>query len=188
MNTDEIIQKQLAKMPKEVRQVIESDTAGAVLRMIAENHRLHIDQADSVGKEALLVLIGLTSMKEFMANIIKEAKLDPTTASQIAEEVSAKIFHPIREHLHADTAPQDVDELAPPSDQVSGLEPTEVGTLPPDWQERIKHPTPPPAPKAGDAIATNQLLAAQAKPISDPYREPIPEKEMTLKKDTITPS
>lgn len=174
-------------MPKEVRQVIESDTAGAVLRTIAEHHRLHIDQAATIENETVLVLMGLTTMKEFMANIIKEAKLDPTTASQIADEVNQKIFHPIREHLFQDTAPQEGESAPPPSGEVSGLEPTEVGALPPDWEARINNPHPENASKAGDAIAATQLSTPAASAVADPYREPIPEKEKALRKEPGAP-
>ena len=97
--TDPMVAEHFNTLPEGLKSAIQRSNWEASMRQIAAENRLHIDQADIVGTEVMLVMIGLTDPVEFYATIIREAKLDAKTAEKVTLDVNEKIFILIRKEL-----------------------------------------------------------------------------------------
>jgi hypothetical protein len=88
------------KLPKDVQEAILSVNYGEVLTDITKRYRLHIDQGAKLETETTLVMLGLSTPKDYSKNLIFEARIDPKIAQLIVAEVNEKIFRPIIDSLH----------------------------------------------------------------------------------------
>lgn len=88
------------RLPKDVQEAILSVNYGAVLTDITKRYRLHIDQGAKLETETTLVMLGLSAPKDYLKNLIFEARIEPKIAEPIVAEVNEKIFRPIISSLH----------------------------------------------------------------------------------------
>src|SRR3989338_1632195 len=95
----EEIKVHFAKLPKVVQRAITSADVGKQLRALAEKHKLHLDQWETLENEVQLTLMGVQPSEELAANIQSEVGLDSVVAQALAADISTIIFEPIRQEL-----------------------------------------------------------------------------------------
>jgi len=179
------IDKQLVEhfkaLPKVVQDAITSADVQKHMRELADSHKLHLDQWQSLENEVMLTLMGLQPITELQSSLQSEVGLAPDIAASLAGDISKIVFEPIRGELErALDNPQAKDE------QLSGVEMAGKQAL---AQEKaaagappatVAPATPPAAPntdKATRAPISESYKAGetstQRKSVhDDPYREP----------------
>ena len=95
----EEVKAHFAKLPKVVQRAITSADVGKQLRALAEKHKLHLDQWETLENEVQLTLMGVQPSEELAANIQSEVGLDSVVAQALAADISTIIFEPIRQEL-----------------------------------------------------------------------------------------
>lgn len=92
----QLIQDQMRKIPKEVRDAIENSDWERVVFNIGREHKLHIDDIDTLSVETILTMIGLEHPKDFYENVQSRANIDTDTMNQIVDEINSRLFSKIR--------------------------------------------------------------------------------------------
>lgn len=92
----QLIQEQMRKIPKEVRDAIENSDWERVVFNIGREHKLHIDDIDTLSVETILTMIGLEHPKDFYENVQSRANIDTDTMNQIVDEINSRLFTKIR--------------------------------------------------------------------------------------------
>lgn len=153
------------------------------IRAIGEKYHLAIDKMGEMADETGLVMLGLTSPREFIPNLAARLNVDKEMARKIAEEINGQVFVRVRESLkkvHAieeksggkEEHPQkaeilneiEKDEVA--KDKKEEIPPILKGTAAP---ETIPHPF--------EAKIKNEVFRIPPEERkykgSDPYKEPL---------------
>jgi hypothetical protein len=97
--TQEIIDEQVKKLPKEVRDAIVSVDYNTKLEEIYKRQKLLIDQSAKLEMETSLVMIGLEPITLYTENLQRELNLPIMRVKEIAMDVNEHIFKPIRDSL-----------------------------------------------------------------------------------------
>jgi len=97
--TQEAIKKQLAKLPKDIRDAVVAVDLPEKFKTIANKHTLRIDQGGALENETMFVMLGLEHPDDYTGNLKREADISQEEAGSIAEEVNRMIFLPIRASL-----------------------------------------------------------------------------------------
>lgn len=97
--SEQILKARFEQLPDDVRKAIIATPWKDKLAQIASKHRLHIDQADSLGKETIIVLFGLDHPDNLVYNIAKNLEVSEEKAEAIAEDLNREIFLKVRESL-----------------------------------------------------------------------------------------
>jgi len=208
----EIIEKQIKKLPKDIRDAIIATDLPNKFKTISTKHALRIDQATALETETMLVLLGLEHPDDYTKNLMEEANLLHDKAEKIAEETSRMIFLPIRTSLQKfheaekekfgkeakaaeEEKPEErIDRRTSKTDSVSTSSDTSLQIPEPDiFREKLekqmhmaKTETSVHKPDA------ETIHTALKTPKADPYREPIEKKDTVgirqegLPKETIT--
>lgn len=69
------------------------------IRAIGEKYHLAIDKMGEMADETGLVMLGLTSPREFIPNLAARLNVDKEMARKIAEEINGQVFVRVRESL-----------------------------------------------------------------------------------------
>ena len=199
---DDEIKAQFAKLPKVVQDAILSAQIEKHLRSLADKHKLHLDQWQTLENEVHLTLLGIQPAEELAENIEKEVNLPKDVAMALAGEISRAIFEPIREELERQLErPEEKSEqttgegagsapLAPVRENVEEritLPPRPVETTSPVTPNPVTPvlapvvpATPPPPPPQGiatrapvsESYKAGEISSARKAVHDDPYREP----------------
>ncbi|HZS43242.1 MAG TPA: hypothetical protein VFA52_03440 [Candidatus Paceibacterota bacterium] len=94
-----IIEPQLQNLPSNIKEAILNNDIGAKLAEISKKHQLHIDQADILENETLMILVGLESADEYLNNLVRELRIPRDKASLIVDDVNNSIFSSIKSSL-----------------------------------------------------------------------------------------
>jgi hypothetical protein len=97
--TQEIIEEQIQKLPKDVREAIISVDYNKKLEEIVKRQKILIDQAAKLETETSLVMIGLEPISSYINNLKDNLDLTSERAAEIARDVNETIFKPIRNSL-----------------------------------------------------------------------------------------
>ena len=95
----QITKEQIAKLPKESQDAINSFDWGNIVAEIGKKYLLDEDEITDLQTETLLVLIGLEYGEFYAQNIENEVGTSKNEADKIAEEAYQKIFLPISDIL-----------------------------------------------------------------------------------------
>jgi len=147
------VQERLAELPDDIRQAILASDFEDTFHIIGTGHQLHIDQIGALGDEIMLAMLGFTDLAQLPARLSTALRVPADMAATISQEVSDKIFVPIRESMKAfaekkSSAPAPVPAAAPKAE----IHPAEKMLTAPTVTKAP--PAPPPDYK------------------TDPYREP----------------
>lgn len=96
---DEKLRQRFSELPKVVQNAITSADVEKHLRELADTHKLHIDQWESLENEVMLALLGFQDANKLPENIKKEVGTDDATAAELGRNISAIVFEPIRQEL-----------------------------------------------------------------------------------------
>lgn len=166
------LKERFAQLPKVVQNAITSADVEKRMRALADTHKLHLDQWESLENEVMLALLGFEPIDRLEKNLVSEVGVDATTAQTLAAEISRIVFEPIREELERELAhPQAKPE------EVSAIEAVGAQAL---AQTVVLPATPPTSKPKGQAarapVSENyragETSAARASVFDDPYREP----------------
>lgn len=86
-------------LPKDLQEAILSVDSAEKIRAIGEKYHLAIDKMGEMADETGLVMLGLTSPREFIPNLASRLNVDKEMARKIAEEINGQVFVRVRESL-----------------------------------------------------------------------------------------
>ncbi len=129
---DESVNQVMQTLPSVIRAYLVQGKHTAVAKNLMMKYGLRIDQAGVLEQEIILLIMGVDNPDEFTQVLVKEAKLNQQTISDIVQDVNAQIFVPLRQEMMKSgtvTAPQ------PPRPQIPTPRPmaTPSATEPPRY-------------------------------------------------------
>lgn len=98
-NQKKLIAEQMRKIPSEVREAINSSDWERTIFNIGREHKMHIDDIDTLSVETILTMIGLEHPKDYPNNLQKRIGLNDDELMNIVEQVNERLFSKIREAL-----------------------------------------------------------------------------------------
>tara|TARA_B100000745_G_scaffold294549_1_gene237672 strand:+ start:33268 stop:33771 length:504 start_codon:yes stop_codon:yes gene_type:complete len=166
MEFQELLKKQLTKVPPQIGHYLESDAYPQVMRSVIEKYKLHLDTAQKVETETTLLLIGLVPPNEYEQKLVEKAGVPKEQARMITKDMNDQVFKPLVES-YKKPAPVHTNAFADEPAVQKQPEPTptpveKVGE--PEIPTQIPVETPP-APVEEKKIEKKYAI--------DPYREPI---------------
>ncbi len=173
-----IIKERFKQLPKVVQDAITSADIEKHMRELANTHRLHLDQWETLENQVMLTLLGIEYSDDLEKNIKNEVGVDEATAKLLTEDISKIVFEPIRQELerqleHPEAKAAVVSDVEAARTQVLGNEARTV--VPPVLP--ATPPAPPPTEKAvrapvSEAYRAGEPSSARKAVEDDPYREP----------------
>ena len=95
----QLIEDQMKRIPQEVREVISNSGWERIVFNIGREHKLHIDDIDTLSVETIITMIGLEHPNDFSENLQKRIDLDDETLYKIVDEINDRLFSKIRDAL-----------------------------------------------------------------------------------------
>tara|TARA_B100000508_G_scaffold60333_2_gene47450 strand:+ start:9838 stop:10332 length:495 start_codon:yes stop_codon:yes gene_type:complete len=163
MEFQELLQKQLTKVPPQVRHYLESDAYPQVMRSVIEKYNLHIDTASKIETETTLLLIGLVAPAKYETALVQNGGLSKEQASAITKEMNEQVFKPLVES-YKKPAPVHTNAFADEPAVQKQPEPAPEEVSEPEIPTQIPVETP---------TAPVEEKKIEKKYAIDPYREPI---------------
>ncbi len=180
-NTDTELEKALKerfeKLPPVVQNAITSADVEKRMRELADTHKLHLDQWQSLENEVMLTLLGVQPIENLEKNLISEVRVTAEIAKSLAGDISKIVFEPIRGELerqleHPDAKAATVTDVEAARAQLLTTEaaPAPVAVAP------ATPPAEPPTAKAerapiSESYKAGETSAARKSVHDDPYRE-----------------
>lgn len=180
---DQQLAEQFKQLPKIVQDSITSADVQKHLRELADIHKLHLDQWQTLENEVMLALLGIQSVNDLEKNIKSEVGVPDDIAKALAADISRIVFAPIRAELE-----RELDHPDAKAAEVSGVEAArrqELAGAPAAAPAPVAPPvapaTPPAAPLEGKierapisaAYKAGEASSARKAVEDDPYREPL---------------
>ena len=94
---DKLIEEQLKTLPSELQKAISSVPWKDLVQEIGKQNNLSVEQIESLERETMFIIYGFENPNDYISNLIREAGVDETTATTIANEVGEKILKAIEE-------------------------------------------------------------------------------------------
>ena len=98
-NAKDILRDQWNNLPTDVKEAIVSAKMSDNLAKIAEEHKLHLDQAEKMEEATMFLLLGLMNTQEYLSALTVGTHVTPNEATEIAKTVDRYILSPIRGSL-----------------------------------------------------------------------------------------
>src|SRR3989344_1469422 len=114
---DTKLQARFALLPKVVQDAITSADVEKRLRVLADTHKLHLDQWETLENEVMLALLGFSPTEELVENIKTEVGVPENVAQELAGDISKVIFEPIRQELE-----RELEHPEARAEKMSGVE------------------------------------------------------------------
>ena len=163
-----LLEKELRNVPSEIQSYIRGDAFPGVLREVVGEFSLHLDVAYEVEVQTILLLLGLQTPSQYVANLEKEAGLEKARAVAIAKRMDERVMRPIYESYK-----KDAKTFTNPFAEEESVEKRQGETpraeLPAEERiekyEQAHQVSTPPAPEQKERPVKKYAM--------DPYREPI---------------
>lgn len=97
--SEQILKARFEQLPEDIKKAIMATPWEEKLKRISDKHNLHIDQAERLGEETVIVMFGLEHPSNLVANIAKHAEISEEKAEVIAEDLNQEIFLKVRDSL-----------------------------------------------------------------------------------------
>jgi hypothetical protein len=94
-----MMQARLAQLPRVVQDAIESADVSGHLRELANTHKLHLDQWETLENEVRMAILGVKNSGDIEQNLVHEVGVSSEVAHDLADDISSLIFEPIRQEL-----------------------------------------------------------------------------------------
>ena len=174
-NIDKELAEQFKSLPKVIQDAITSADVQKHMRELADMHKLHLDQWQSLENEVMLTLLGVQAIGQLEKNIQSEVGVSPEIASALAGDISKIVFEPIRGELERQLEHPEAKAAA-----VSGVEAAGAQALSREKAPSVAPATPPgetPTEKVArapvsEAYKAGEVSSARKSVHDDPYREP----------------
>ena len=181
VDLNEQLGEQFKTLPKVVQDAITSADVQKHMRELANAHKLHLDQWQTLENEVMLALLGIQPTDDLEKNIKNEVGVSDETAKSLATDISKIVFEPIRAELerqleHPDAKVAEVSDIDTARTQALA-ETTSMPSAP--ATPAVAPATPPPAPSTQRVLRAPISAAYKAgepsivrTSIEDAYREP----------------
>lgn len=93
------IKERFQQLPTPVQNIILKSGWEKTIRTIVDKYKLRIDQGSYIETETMLIMFGFVDSNDFLADIIKDAGVEPEIAQKIEAEVGEKIFKLIKDSI-----------------------------------------------------------------------------------------
>lgn len=93
------LEERFNKLPKVVQDAITSAGVSKNLQKLADMHKLHVDQWETLENEVQLTLMGIQPSEELEENIRKEVHVPDDVAHELTVDIMRTVFEPIRQEL-----------------------------------------------------------------------------------------
>lgn len=120
--TTKELQMMFASLPKDVRGAIFDSNVSERIAVVGKRNGLTVDQLGVLGSEVGLVLLGATSVADFVSVLIEKLKINKDAAVRLAENINGEIFSPIRESLKQVHGVEDLRFSEPKEEYLSAKE------------------------------------------------------------------
>lgn len=135
---EESIAQVMHLLPPPIRNYLAQGKYTAVAKGLMTKYGLHIDQANVLEREIMLLLMGIKNPDEFVQTLATEARLGQQAIGSIVQDVNAQIFIPLRQEMMRaapqapqPTEPHRVAPLPPRPPQVNAPVPRYIPPKPP---------------------------------------------------------
>lgn len=158
-------------LPKVVQDAITSADVQKHLRELADTHKLHLDQWQSLENEVMLTLLGFQPTDKLQNNIASEVGVSNETAASLAQDISRIVFAPIRGEME-----RALDHPEAKAEEMSGVEEARRAALSAEEKGEGAAPENPAAQQPADPVAPATPPPgapeekAQRAPVSAAYR------------------
>ncbi len=172
---DELLKERLLQLPKVVQEAVASGNLEQHLRELADLHKLHLDQWQTLQNEVMLALLGFQPSEDLEKNLKEHIDISLETASGLAADISKIVFEPIREELE-----RSLDNPHAKEGQMTDVEKAGQQILAQEKAATVVPSTPPQAPLGGTVVRApvsesykaGEPSAVRKSVVDDPYREP----------------
>lgn len=118
---DSRILEQYETLPDDLKEILSSSDATALIFYIVAGRGFSDDQANSAALLTSRVLLGFLAPRDFISSLAEELQIDYETAKQIALEINEQVFLPVRDSLRkihnlTEAGPEAVEEAALPEE------------------------------------------------------------------------
>lgn len=167
------IKARFSQLPKVVQDAITSADVEKRMRALADSHKLHLDQWESLENEVMLALLGFDAIENLDDNIEREVGVDRDAARALAEDISRVVFEPIRAELerqleHPQAKTEQVSDIETARAQALAPAPARTAPTPPVSAPQKQVVRAPLSENYRPGIASSD----RASVVDDPYREP----------------
>lgn len=167
--TPEQLRELYKNLPEDVREAMFAVDSADKIQEIGKKYKLHTDQVGELGKQVGFVMLGILTPRNFVQELTNKLNISPDLARQVAVNINAEIFTPIRESL------KKIHQLYSTTNDKT--KPVVPPVVPPPQDAPISLFA---AKTAGPVVSTQQEalltpadLINKPKKDFDPYREPI---------------
>jgi len=94
---DDDLKQVLAEVPAPIRALIASGKVQVIAKNLMQKNQLHIDQGAIIGRELILLLLGINTPSEFARTLVTDANLNQKIIDSVMQDVNTQIFIPLRE-------------------------------------------------------------------------------------------
>ncbi len=101
--TEAEVQKRIEALPEAAGDFLYSADMGALIKLICDKHKLHIDQMALLEAETGELMLGLTEPQEFVPNMMATLQIDNEKAQAIAKEINDQVMMKMRHLMGAPT-------------------------------------------------------------------------------------
>lgn len=172
---DKVLQERFATLPKVVQDAITSADVEQHLRELANTHKLHLDQWETLEDQVMLTLLGLQDSDNLAHQIEVEVGIPKETAMTLANDISQVVFEPIRQELERQLDNPDAKEKS-----LTGVETMREQALAQEKASTVAPATPPQDVQADKVVRTQvsetyktgETSVSRKDVHNDPYREP----------------
>jgi len=95
----QIIKEEMEKLPQENQEAINALDWAKITEEVGEEYFLDENQVNNLEVETFLVLVGMTDLEFYAINVENQVETIKDDAEKIAEEITQKIFTPIKDIL-----------------------------------------------------------------------------------------
>jgi len=190
--SEEEVQKRIDKLSEEAADFLYSTEMGAMIKRIADGHKLHIDQMALLEAEVGELMLGLTEPQEFVPNMIQTLQVTEETAQAIAKDINDQVMTKMRGLMGAPslepTPPVPTPRPAVPTAPSSPIIPTPSVVMP-SSPKPVVSPASQPAPVAPTTPAMPPVAtpAPTVAPVPDPVHDLVAADAMLSEKKVVPP-
>lgn len=163
--TEETILQRYDSLPDDLKQSLMGVGTASELYKIGKNANLGVEKIGRLAEEVGLIILGLTPSQNFISDLKQKLEVTEEKAGEIASEVNARIFLPIREslkRLHGASWSEGITKLPLTTERPRSIE-----------EKKIAVPPPPPILQKKEPELPAQTKSEIKKPAMPPPTIPI---------------
>jgi hypothetical protein len=162
----QLLAEQFQKLPKVVQDAITSGHITENFQSLAQKHKLHVDQWQTIENLIMLTTLGLLPSENLASRIAQDANVSVERATDLVNDTAITIFQPIREELERQMGHPEAHE-----ESLTDVEKVRAQVLAQNPDQNAGHGV---VPASSPPPATPATSAAVAPPAPVPATPPAP--------------